>query len=213
MNLPFEEAPGEAAFYGPKADFIVRDCLGRQWQLGTVQLDYVLPGRFGLTYTGADNAPHQPVMIHRAPFGSMERFMGILIEHFAGAFPLWLAPEQVRVLPISEKFNDYAARVVADLKASGLRAETDARAEKIGAKIRNAQLEKIPVMLVVGAKEAEEGTVSYRDRLDGDQGAMPLAAAVARIKAESDARAIRQTTEPLAPASHADDHSTEDHTY
>ena len=213
MALPFEEAPGEAAFYGPKADFIVRDCLGRQWQLGTVQLDYVLPERFGLTYTGADNAPHRPVMIHRAPFGSMERFMGILIEHFAGAFPLWLAPEQVRVLPISEKFNEYAQKVVSELKSAGLRAEVDLRAEKIGAKIRNAQIEKIPVMLVVGAKEAEDGTVSYRDRLDGDQGAIPLADALARIKQESESRAIRQTVEPLAPVSPADDHTTEDHTY
>ncbi|MEI7922022.1 MAG: threonine--tRNA ligase [Planctomycetota bacterium] len=213
MALPFEEAPGEAAFYGPKADFIVRDCLGRQWQLGTVQLDYVLPERFGLTYTGADNAPHRPVMIHRAPFGSMERFMGILIEHFAGAFPLWLAPEQVRVLPISEKFNEYALKIVAELRSSGLRAEVDLRAEKIGAKIRNAQIEKTPVMLVVGAKEAEDGTVSYRDRIDGDQGALPLANAIARIKLESDSRAIRQTVEPLAPTSHADDHSTEDHSY
>ena len=213
MALPFEEAPGEAAFYGPKADFIVRDCLGRQWQLGTVQLDYVLPERFGLTYTGADNAPHRPVMIHRAPFGSMERFMGILIEHFAGAFPLWLAPEQVRVLPISEKFNEYAQKVVSELKSAGLRAEVDLRAEKIGAKIRNAQIEKIPVMLVVGAKESEDGTVSYRDRLDGDQGAIPLADALARIKQESESRAIRQTVEPLAPVSPADDHTTEDHTY
>jgi|688.fasta_scaffold36443_4 threonyl-tRNA synthetase len=213
MALPFEEAPGEAAFYGPKADFIVRDCLGRQWQLGTVQLDYVLPERFGLTYTGADNAPHRPVMIHRAPFGSMERFMGILIEHFAGAFPLWLAPEQVRVLPISEKFNEYAQKVVSELKSAGLRAEVDLRAEKIGAKIRNAQIEKIPVMLVVGAKEAEDGTVSYRDRLDGDQGAISLADALARIKQESESRAIRQTVEPLAPVSPADDHTTEDHTY
>ena len=213
MALPFEEAPGEAAFYGPKADFIVRDCLGRQWQLGTVQLDYVLPERFGLTYTGADNAPHRPVMIHRAPFGSMERFMGILIEHFAGAFPLWLAPEQVRVLPISEKFNEYAQKVVSELKSAGLRAEVDLRAEKIGAKIRNAQIEKIPVMLVVGAKEAEDGTVSYRDRLDGDQGAISLAHALARIKQESESRAIRQTVEPLAPVSPADDHTTEDHTY
>ncbi|RLT12278.1 MAG: threonine--tRNA ligase [Planctomycetota bacterium] len=213
MALPFEEAPGEAAFYGPKADFIVRDCLGRQWQLGTVQLDYVLPERFGLTYTGADNAPHRPVMIHRAPFGSMERFMGILIEHFAGAFPLWLAPEQVRVLPISEKFNEYALKIVAELRSSGLRAEVDLRAEKIGAKIRNAQIEKTPVMLVVGAKEAEDGTVSYRDRIDGDQGALPLPNAIARIKLESDSRAIRQTVVPLAPTSHADDHSTEDHSY
>jgi threonyl-tRNA synthetase len=192
MGLPYDEAPGEAAFYGPKADFVVRDCIGRQWQLGTVQLDYVLPERFGLEYTGPDNQPHRPVMIHRAPFGSMERFMGILIEHFAGAFPLWLAPEQVRVLPISDKFAEYGRHVLATLQAAGLRSSIDLRPEKIGAKIRDAQLEKIPVMLVVGGKEAENQTVSYRDRIDGDRGAMPLDKAVAQLKAESDARAIRQ---------------------
>jgi threonyl-tRNA synthetase len=201
MGLPYDEAPGEAAFYGPKADFIVRDCLGRQWQLGTVQLDYVLPERFGLEYTGPDNQPHRPVMIHRAPFGSMERFMGILIEHFAGAFPLWLAPEQVRVLPISDKVRDYANHVLTELRAAGLRTEIDGRPEKIGAKIRDAQLEKIPVMLVVGAKEAEAGTISYRDRHDGDLGAMPLAEAIARLKAEADARTIRHVAAPPpAPA-------------
>src|SRR5947208_5860536 len=155
MGLPYDVAAGEAAFYGPKADFVVRDCIGRQWQLGTVQLDYVLPERFGLEYTGPDNQPHRPVMIHRAPFGSMERFMGILIEHFAGAFPLWLAPEQIRVLPISDKVIEYANRVLTELQAAGLRAAIDGRPEKIGAKIRTAQLEKVPVMLVVGAKEAE----------------------------------------------------------
>ena len=143
MGLPYDEAPGEAAFYGPKADFMVRDCIGREWQLGTVQLDYVLPERFGLEYTGPDNQPHRPVMIHRAPFGSMERFMGILIEHFAGAFPLWLAPEQVRVLPISDKFADYA-RTCWTAPAAGFRATLDQRPEKISAKIRDAQLEKIP---------------------------------------------------------------------
>jgi len=200
MALPYDEAPGEAAFYGPKADFIVKDCIGRSWQLGTVQLDYVLPERFGLHYTGPDNHPHRPVMIHRAPFGSMERFMGILIEHFAGAFPLWLAPEQVRVLPISDKFAEYAGTVLEALRSAGLRATIDARAEKVGAKIRDAQLEKIPAMLVVGAKEAEAGAVSYRDRIDGDRGALPLAEAVARLKAESDSRAIRQVAAPAAPA-------------
>lgn len=212
MALRYEEAPGEAAFYGPKADFIVRDCLGRQWQLGTVQLDYLLPERFGLHYTGADNQPHRPVMIHRAPFGSMERFMGILIEHFAGAFPLWLAPEQVRVLPISDKVAEYANQVLAALRSAGLRAQIDARPEKIGAKIRDAQLEKIPVMLVVGAKEAEAGAVAYRDRIDGDLGAMPLAEAVARLKSENDARTIRQKAEPLAPASSSEE-VAESHEY
>ena len=211
MALPYEEAPGEAAFYGPKADFIVHDCIGRQWQLGTVQLDYVLPARFQLEYTGADNHPHRPVMIHRAPFGSMERFMGILIEHFAGAFPLWLAPEQVRVLPISDKFAEYARRVLSELQAVGLRAHVDFRPEKVGAKIRDAQLEKVPVMLVVGGKEVETETVSYRDRVDGDRGAMPLAEAVAQLKAESDARRIRATAAiPMAPPA---DERGEDHSY
>lgn len=204
-NMPYDEASGEAAFYGPKADFIVRDCLGRQWQLGTVQLDYVLPERFGLEYVGADNQTHRPVMIHRAPFGSMERFMGILIEHFAGAFPLWLAPEQVRVLPISDKTAEYAGRVLTALQAAGLRASADARPEKIGAKIRAAQLEKIPVMLVVGPKEAETESVSYRDRADGDQGSFPLAEAIARLRTENDTRAIRQVASPLAPVETVDD--------
>jgi threonyl-tRNA synthetase len=211
MALPYEEAPGEAAFYGPKADFIVRDCIGRHWQLGTVQLDYVLPERFGLTYNGADNLTHRPVMIHRAPFGSMERFMGILIEHFAGAFPLWLAPEQVRVLPISDKFLDYAHRVEGELKAAGLRATVDLRPEKIGAKIRDAQLEKVPAMLVVGGKEAESETVSYRDRIDGDRGSMPLRDAVAQLKAESESRAIRQVAKPIDPP--GDDDRGEQHSY
>jgi threonyl-tRNA synthetase len=211
MGLPYEEAPGEAAFYGPKADFLVRDCLGRQWQLGTVQLDYILPERFKLEYTGRDNQPHRPVMIHRAPFGSMERFMGILIEHFAGAFPLWLAPEQVRVLPISDKVADYAAHVLKEVRAAGLRAGLDARPEKINAKIRDAQLEKIPAMLVVGAKEAETGSVSLRDRSEGDKGAVPLAEAVAHLKAQSDARSIRQPaasspTGPLPGADEAEKH-------
>jgi len=200
MGLPYEEAPGEAAFYGPKADFLVRDCIGRNWQLGTVQLDYVLPERFNLEYTGADNQPHRPVMIHRAPFGSMERFMGILIEHFAGAFPLWLAPEQVRVLPISDKVAEYSHKVLAALQAAGLRASVDLRPEKIGAKIRDAQLEKIPVMLVVGAKEAESEAVSYRDRVEGDRGAMPLVEAVAKLKAESDARTLPHVAPQQAPA-------------
>jgi threonyl-tRNA synthetase len=190
MGLPYDAEAGEAAFYGPKADFMVNDCLGREWQLGTVQLDYVLPERFGLEYTGSDNRPHRPVMIHRAPFGSMERFLAILIEHFAGAFPLWLAPEQVRVLPISDKVASYAQTVLAKLLGAGLRAALDPRSEKINAKIRDAQLEKIPVMLVVGAKEAENETVAYRDRTGGDLGAMPLAQAIARIAHEVEARTM-----------------------
>jgi threonyl-tRNA synthetase len=196
MNYTAE--PGEAAFYGPKVDFVVRDCIGREWQLGTVQLDYNLPKRFDLEYTGADNHPHRPVMIHRAPFGSMERFMGILIEHFAGAFPLWLAPEQVRVLPISEKFTEYGKKVEAELRAAGFRATGDYRPEKIGAKIREAQLEKIPYMLVVGEKEQAAGTVAVRDRVDGDLGAMPLAQVIARLKEEVEKKTIRQVSTATA---------------
>jgi threonyl-tRNA synthetase len=211
MGLPYEEAPGEAAFYGPKADFIVRDCIGRQWQLGTVQLDYVLPERFGLTYIGPDNQPHRPVMIHRAPLGSMERFMGILIEHFAGAFPLWLAPEQVRVLPISDKVMEYANQVLSRLLAAGFRATVDVRPEKIGAKIRDSQLEKIPVMLVVGAKEAESQSVSFRDRQAGDLGAMPLDEAIVRLKTEVDSRRAPQVPSP--PPAATTEEKAEDHTY
>ncbi|MDG3005658.1 threonine--tRNA ligase [Paludisphaera mucosa] len=198
MGLPYEEAAGEAAFYGPKADFIVRDCIGRQWQLGTVQLDYLLPERFGLEYVGADNHMHRPVMIHRAPFGSMERFMGILIEHFAGAFPLWLAPEQVRVLPISDKAADYAETVLKKLTDAGFRASMDHRPEKIGAKIRDAQMQKIPVMFVVGAKEAEAQSVAYRDRTAGDLGVMTLEDALARVRKEDVERVFHQAA-PLAP--------------
>jgi threonyl-tRNA synthetase len=188
MNYTAEE--GEAAFYGPKIDFVVRDCIGREWQLGTVQLDYNLPKRFDLEYVGKDNAPHRPVMIHRAPFGSMERFMGILIEHFAGAFPLWLAPEQVRILPVSERFNDYGKKVEQELKAQGFRVTLDLRPEKIGYKIREAQLEKIPYMLVVGDKEQTAGTVAVRERTAGDLGALPVAEVVAKLAAEVKARRL-----------------------
>jgi threonyl-tRNA synthetase len=190
MNYTAEQ--GEAAFYGPKIDFVVRDCIGREWQLGTVQLDYNLPKRFELEYIGKDNTPHRPVMIHRAPFGSMERFMGILIEHFAGAFPLWLAPEQVRILPVSERFADYGKKVEAELRTHGFRVAGDYRPEKIGYKIREAQLEKIPYMLVVGDKEQTAGTVAVRDRVDGDLGAMPTAELVKRLTDEVRDRRIRQ---------------------
>ncbi len=185
---------GEAAFYGPKADFVVADCIGRPWQLGTVQLDYNLPSaqRFALEYIGADNAPHQPVMIHRAPFGSFERFVGMLIEHFAGAFPLWLAPEQVRVMVVSQKVEEYGRGIEQQLRDAGLRVSGDYRAEKIGAKIRDAQLELIPYMFVIGGREAEEGKVSVRDRLEGDLGAMPLAAAIEKLQAEIRAKTLRQ---------------------
>jgi threonyl-tRNA synthetase len=195
MNLPdMSIEPGEAAFYGPKADFVVTDCIGREWQLGTVQLDYNLPSkeRFGLEYIGVDNHPHQPVMIHRAPLGSMERFIGVLIEHFAGAFPLWLAPEQVRVVTVSEKSEAYGREVEAQLAAADLRAAGDYRGIKLNAKIREAQLELIPYMFVIGEKDRDEGTVSVRDRLEGDLGAMPLAAAIAKLQAEIAAKTVRQ---------------------
>ncbi|MDA7977822.1 MAG: threonine--tRNA ligase [Pirellulales bacterium] len=198
MDLPnLEIEQGEAAFYGPKADFVVTDCLGREWQLGTVQLDYNLPSedRFELEYIGADNAPHRPVMIHRAPLGSMERFIGVLIEHFAGAFPLWLAPEQARVLTVSDKFEDYGRKVEAQFRQAGMRVSGDYRAEKLGAKIRDAQLELIPYMLVVGGRDQENQTVSLRDRLEGDVGALPIEKAVARLKAEIDAKTVRQKFE------------------
>lgn len=191
-NLHIER--GEAAFYGPKADFVVADCIGRPWQLGTVQLDYNLPSaqRFNLEYIGADNTPHQPVMIHRAPFGSFERFVGMLIEHFAGAFPLWLAPEQVRVMVVSQKVEEYGRNVQRQLAEAGLRVTGDYRAEKIGAKIRDAQLELVPYMLVIGGREAEEGKVAVRDRLDGDLGAMPLAEALGKFEAEIRAKTVRK---------------------
>jgi len=192
MNYTAEE--GEAAFYGPKIDFVVRDCIGREWQLGTVQLDYNLPKRFELEYTGKDNTPHRPVMIHRAPFGSMERFGGILIEHFAGAFPLWLAPEQVRVLTISDRFNEYARKVEAELAASGFRVAGDYRPERVNYKIREAQLEKIPYLAVIGEKEQSAGTVAVRDRVDGDLGAMSVAALIGRLNEEIKAKRIRQVS-------------------
>jgi threonyl-tRNA synthetase len=184
MGVTFEEAVGEAAFYGPKVDFIVKDVIGRSWQLGTVQLDYNLPKRFGLTYVGADNREHQPVMIHRAPFGSMERFMAILIEHYAGAFPLWLAPEQARVLPVSDKFVPYARQVHAALRGAGLRATVDDSNERLNAKIKVAQDQKVPYMLVVGGKDEAAGTVSVRDRARGDLGAMPLAVFIEQAQRE-----------------------------
>ncbi len=181
MNIAHETVTGEAAFYGPKLDFMVKDCLGREWQLGTVQLDYNLPDRFGLQYIGADNAPHQPVMIHRAPFGSFERFMGILIEHFAGNFPLWLAPEQVRVLPITEHQNEYAENIFAQLKATGIRTGMDLSGNKIGAKIRDAEINKVHTMLVVGKREQEKASVAVRLHGSGDQGIKTLTEALACI--------------------------------
>ncbi|MFV0366726.1 MAG: threonine--tRNA ligase [Mangrovibacterium sp.] len=165
---------GEAAFYGPKLDFMVKDALGRSWQLGTIQVDYNLPERFDLKYTGADDKPHRPIMIHRAPFGSMERFVAVLIEHTAGKFPLWLTPEQCVVLPISEKFNDYAEKVSNILNNSDIRAQVDDRNEKIGRKIRDNELKRIPYLLIVGEKEAEAGEISVRKQGDGDKGSMKI---------------------------------------
>ncbi len=161
---------GEAAFYGPKMDFMVRDALGRKWQLGTIQVDYNLPERFDLTYIGADNEKHRPVMIHRAPFGSMERFVAVLIEHCAGNFPLWLTPDQAIILPISEKYQDYAEKVLHLLRKNDIRAEIDGRSEKTGRKIRDAELKKIPYMIIVGEKEEKDGTLSVRKHKEGDLG-------------------------------------------
>ena len=175
---------GEAAFYGPKLDFMVRDAIGRRWQLGTVQIDYNLPERFELEYTGADNGKHRPVMIHRAPFGSMERFVAILIEHCAGKFPLWLTPEQARILPISDRFNDYANNLSKVLENSDIRALVDSRSEKVGKKIREAELDKVPYMLIVGESEASEGTVSVRKQGEGDLGSVSIEAFAQRIKGE-----------------------------
>jgi threonyl-tRNA synthetase len=184
IGLDYFVGYGEAAFYGPKFDFIVNDALGRKWQLGTVQVDYVMPERFGLEYAGADNQKHRPVIIHRAPFGSMERFISILIEHFAGHFPVWLAPEQVIVLPISEKFNPYAQEVLAHLQEHGIRAGLDTRDEKIGRKIRDAEVSKTPYMLVIGEKEANSGMVAVRRQGRGDQGTQTLASFTEGLLAE-----------------------------
>lgn len=175
---------GEAAFYGPKLDFMVKDAIGRRWQLGTIQVDYNLPERFQLEYTGADNQKHRPVMIHRAPFGSMERFVAVLIEHTAGHFPLWLTPDQVVVLPISDKYNDYANEVCRQLNDSDVRATVDDRSEKIGRKIRDNEMKHIPYLLIVGENEVNEGTVSIRKQGDGDQGSMKIADFAKKINDE-----------------------------
>ena len=173
-GLRARQVEGEAAFYGPKLDFMVKDAIGRRWQLGTIQVDYNLPERFGLEYTGADNQKHRPVMIHRAPFGSMERFVAVLLEHTAGKLPLWLIPEQCVILPISEKYNDYAYEVVKTLEQNDVRAVVDDRNEKIGKKIRDNELKRIPYMLIVGEKEVEESTVSVRKQGEGDKGSMKV---------------------------------------
>ena len=192
LGLDYVVNEGDGAFYGPKIDFHLEDSIGRTWQCGTIQLDFQLPLRFELEYTGADGEKHRPIMIHRVAFGSIERFIGILIEHFAGAFPTWLAPVQVKVLPISDKHMEYAKKVLEELEHAGIRAEIDIRAEKIGYKIREAQLQKIPYMLVVGAKEEEEGLVSVRSRFEGDEGQKSLADFVAAIKMEIASRTVRE---------------------
>ena len=191
LGLPYVVNEGDGAFYGPKIDFHLEDSIGRTWQCGTIQLDFQLPLRFNLEYTGADGEKHRPIMIHRVIFGSIERFIGILIEHFAGAFPTWLAPVQVKVLPISDKYMDYAQKVLDELNNSGVRAEIDTRAEKIGYKIREAQMKKIPYMLVVGAKEEEDGLVSVRSRFEGDEGQKSLTDFLAAIKMEIQAKTAR----------------------
>jgi len=210
-GLSFEPRKGEAAFYGPKADFMVSDCLGREWQLGTVQLDYNLPERFELEYVGSDNRPHRPVMIHRAPFGSMERFVGMLIEHFAGAFPLWLAPEQVRILPVSDKSYEYAVKVEQRFREDGFRVTIDTQSSKVQAKIRNAQLELVPYMMVIGPEEAQQNAVAVRDRIEGNLGSMPIEAAIAKLRKEVDERVVRQTVKSDFAGLEAD--SSEQHEY
>ena len=184
LGLDYAVNEGDGAFYGPKIDFHLEDSLGRTWQCGTIQLDFQLPQRFNLEYIASDGEKHRPIMIHRVVFGSIERFIGILIEHFAGAFPTWLAPVQVRVLPISDKYMEYGQKVLAELKEAGIRAEIDTKAEKIGYKIREARLQKIPYMLVVGAKEEEDGVVSVRSRFKGDEGQKGLDAFISDIKEE-----------------------------
>ena len=192
MGLDYIVNEGDGAFYGPKIDFHLEDSIGRTWQCGTIQLDMQMPQRFDLEYTGADGEKHRPIMIHRVAFGSIERFIGILIEHFAGAFPTWLAPVQVKVLPISDKHMDYAQKVYEALEAAGIRSEIDTRAEKIGYKIREAQVNKIPYMLVVGGKEEETGKVSVRSRFAGDEGQKDLAAFIEDIQKEIADKTIRE---------------------
>lgn len=191
-GLEFNECEGEAAFYGPKADFMVSDAIGREWQLGTVQLDYNLPERFKLEYVGADNATHRPVMIHRAPFGSMERFVGMLIEHFAAAFPLWLAPEQIRILNLNDDMLPYCEEVQQQFRNAGFRTTIDRQSANVKKKIRDAQLDLIPYMLVIGPKDKEKGGVAVRDRIDGDLGFMTVEEAIAKLAEERDSRQIRQ---------------------
>ncbi|WP_304942527.1 threonine--tRNA ligase [Vallitalea guaymasensis] len=194
-GLDYVVNEGDGAFYGPKIDFHLEDCLGRTWQCGTIQLDFQLPERFELEYTGKDGEKHRPVMIHRVVFGSIERFIGILIEHFAGAFPAWLAPVQVKVLPISDKYNDYATKVVDGLKAKGIRVEFDDRAEKIGYKIREGRMERVPYLLIVGQKEQDENKVAVRSRAKGDEGATLLDEFIVRLEKEIESKEIIEAEE------------------
>ena len=191
IGLPYVVNEGDGAFYGPKIDFHLVDCIGRTWQCGTIQLDFQLPQRFELEYIGADGEKHRPIMIHRVVFGSIERFIGILIENFEVAFTTWLAPVHVKVLPISEKYMDYAENVKKKLDEAGIRVELDTRSEKIGYKIREAQQAKIPYMLVVGQKEEEDGTVAVRSRAAGDEGTKSLDAFIADIHKEIEAKVNR----------------------
>ena len=190
LNVPFTEEPGEAAFYGPKIDFVVSDVIGREWQLGTVQVDYNLPERFDLNYIGADNQNHRPVMIHRAPFGSMERFCGVLIEHFGGDFPTWLAPEQLRLLPISDKFEEATQAIYQRYRDAGIRVSVDNHSDKLGAKIRRAELDKVPYAAIVGQKEVEANTLSIRSRFTGDEGSQPVDAFLDRLLDEIKTRKL-----------------------
>jgi threonyl-tRNA synthetase len=187
MGKEYEINEGDGAFYGPKLDFHLEDSLGRTWQCGTVQLDFQMPERFDLDYIGADGEKHRPVMIHRVVLGSIERFIGVITEHFAGAFPTWLSPVQVKILPITDRTHEYAKEVSAKLEALGIRTEVDLRNEKLGFKIREAQMEKVPYKLVVGDKEAEEGTVAVRTR-DADKGAMLLDDFIAKLQEEIDTK-------------------------
>jgi len=200
LGVPFTEEPGEAAFYGPKIDFVVKDVIGREWQLGTVQVDYNLPVRFDLSYIGADNQSHRPVMIHRAPFGSMERFCGVLIEHFGGDFPVWLSPEQVRLVPISDKVSEYSHDLLNQLKAAGIRASLDEHSDKLGAKIRRAEIDKVPYTLVLGAKEAEAKAVSVRSRAKGDEGVIAFASFLERLVGEVKTKALQVKKVAAAPS-------------
>ncbi len=184
IQLDYKINPGDGAFYGPKIDFHLQDSIGRTWQCGTIQLDFQLPQRFELSYIGSDNEKHQPIVIHRVVFGSLERFMGILIEHFAGKFPTWIAPVQVKVLPISEKFNHYAKEIVDKLRAENIRVEFDNRTEKIGYKIREARNERVPYMIIIGEKEEQEGNLSLRSRDNGDEGSILLKDFINKVNLE-----------------------------